>query len=204
MSVVKITLNDELTNALKKSIFKAIHQSGIYQADNEMFKEGDISELDCFDFQSVAENYQFELQFISDGKCLKISSDSLDNQNKCIEFENNIKNILADSRIKTLVEKKITLDKLTVVLHQFKNTINARSNRHRLIAGIITIVSLATGFRGIEIFNISASLLILVAGLVLGFISFGWMFRDSKEVNKQILSDPQKEAKRIFDKLKDY
>ncbi|MCK5412951.1 MAG: hypothetical protein KAI57_01105 [Candidatus Pacebacteria bacterium] len=52
-------------------------------------------------------------------------------------------------------------------------------------------------------FIISAPLLIVITGFVLGFIFFGWMFRDSKEVNKQALFDPQKEAKRIFDELKD-
>ncbi|MCK5412952.1 MAG: hypothetical protein KAI57_01110 [Candidatus Pacebacteria bacterium] len=153
MNVVKITFVDELSDTLKKSIFNAIRLSGIYQINDEMLKDDDVLELDFFDFQSVSEDYQFELQYIPDGKCIKISSDLLDDQDKCIEFENKIKNILTDCRIKILVEKKITLDKLTVVLHQFKNIINTRSNWHRLIAGIITIISLATGFRGIEIFN---------------------------------------------------
>lgn len=204
MNVIKITLIDELTDALKKSIFNAICQSGIYQTGDEMLKEDDVSELDFFNFQSVSEDYQFELRFISDGKCIKISSESLDDQEKCVEFEGEIKNILEDSMIKTLVEKKITLDKLNLVLKEFKDTINAQSIWYKLIAGIITVTSLATGFRGMKVFNISAPLLIVGAGFVFGLIFLGWIFRNSKEVNKQILSDPQKEAKRIFDKLKDY
>lgn len=204
MNVVKITLIDNFTPSLKKSIFDAVRQSGVYEITDEILVGSDFSEIDSFFFEGMAEDSQFELQYISDGKCLKIYSDFLDDQDKCSEFEDEIKNILSDSRIKTLDEKRITLDKLTIILTKFKNAVNAQSNWYKIIAGAITVTGFATGFRGIEVFNISLPIIIMIIGVCSGFVFIGWLFRNSREVDKQVLCDSDEEAKRIFKELNDY
>ena len=204
MNVIKITLVEKLNSKLKKSIFNAIRQSGIYEISDESLGENNVAELDSFYFKSIAEDYQFKLQFVLDGRCLKISSDFLDSEEDSANFKNGIREILEDSQIRILVNKRITLDKLILVLEQFKNKNVVQSVWYKLGGGVVTTISLAVGFHGIKFLGIFVPFLIIGLGAIAGFLYLGWIFHGLMNIEKNVLTNPEKEAKRIFDELKDY